>query len=162
MASKKDLKEVVRNYILENYSRLSEEDVDDDGIEDEVDPVVDEPENDDLESEQAFKNIIDLLDSTGQRVGAILRRADSTNEKVDILNRMVDFTLNGFTTREDLPNSMLRDFFIRKFGGGDVGDETMDEQSMTGGGAASQASFTAGTGEQYATPYAFRRKKKKK
>lgn len=36
----------------------------------------------------------------------------------------------------------------------------IDEMSTTGGGAGS-ASFSAGTGMQYATPYAFKKKKKK-
>ena len=39
-------------------------------------------------------------------------------------------------------------------------DENLDEISTTGGGAG-VASFTPGTGGQYATPYAFRRKGKK-
>tara|TARA_B100001094_G_C18121547_1_gene767154 strand:- start:209 stop:823 length:615 start_codon:yes stop_codon:yes gene_type:complete len=37
----------------------------------------------------------------------------------------------------------------------------LDEMSSTGGGAGS-ATFSAGTGMQYATPYAFKKKKKKK
>jgi hypothetical protein len=39
-------------------------------------------------------------------------------------------------------------------------EEEIDEMSTTGGGAGS-ASFNAGTGMQYATPYAFKKKKKK-
>ena len=148
MANKKDLKEVVRNYILENYSRLSEEDVDGDGIEDKVDPEIDEP-GDDEDSlgdvDQAYDAVIDLLNSTGQRINSILRRTDSRDEKVQILNRMVDFILNGFNTREDLPNSMLRDFFIKKFGGQ---SSQVDEMSTTAGAPAP------------ATKYAFKRKKK--
>ena len=148
MANKKDLKEVVRNYILENYSRLSEEDKDQDGIEDEVDAVVDEPVDDDPSVEdvdQAYDAVIDLLNSTGQRINSVLRRTDSRDEKVQILNRMVDFILNGFNTREDLPNSMLRDFFIKKFGGQ---SSQVDEMSTTAGAPAP------------ATKYAFKRKKK--
>jgi len=41
-----------------------------------------------------------------------------------------------------------------------ISEEEIDEMSTTGGGAGS-ASFSAGTGMQYATPYAFRKKKKK-
>ena len=39
-------------------------------------------------------------------------------------------------------------------------EEDIDEMSTTGGGAGS-ATFSAGTGMQYATPYAFKKKKKK-
>jgi hypothetical protein len=39
-------------------------------------------------------------------------------------------------------------------------DEELEEISTTGGGAGS-ATFSAGTGMQYATPYAFKKKKKK-
>jgi len=39
-------------------------------------------------------------------------------------------------------------------------EEEIEEMSTTGGGAGS-ASFSAGTGMQYATPYAFKKKKKK-
>jgi len=39
-------------------------------------------------------------------------------------------------------------------------EEIVDEMSTTGGGAGA-ASFTGGTGIQYATPYAFKKKKKK-
>ena len=42
-----------------------------------------------------------------------------------------------------------------------INEEEIDEMSTTGGGAGS-ASFTGGTGMQYATPYAFKSKKKKK
>ena len=42
-----------------------------------------------------------------------------------------------------------------------VNEEDVNEMSTTGGGAGS-ASFTGGTGMQYATPYAFKSKKKKK
>jgi len=148
MANKKDLKEVVRNYILENYSRLSEEDKDQDGIEDKVDAVVDEPVDDDPSVEdvdQAYDSVVDLLNSTGQRINSVLRRTDSRDEKLQILNRMVDFILNGFNTREDLPNSMLRDFFMKKFGGQ---LSQVDEMSTTAGAPAP------------ATKYAFKRKKK--
>lgn len=41
-----------------------------------------------------------------------------------------------------------------------ISEEEIDEMSTTGGGAGS-ASFSAGTGMQYATPYAFKKKKKK-
>jgi len=41
-----------------------------------------------------------------------------------------------------------------------ISEEEIDEMSTTGGGAGS-ASFNAGTGMQYATPYAFKKKKKK-
>ena len=148
MANKKELKELVSNYILENYSKISEEDKDGDGIDDEVDAVVDvsdEEEGDLGDADQALSSIIDLLNTTDQRVSTILRRTDSTQEKVEILNRMVDFVLNGFNTRQDLPNSMLRDFFIKKFGGS---EETVDEMSTTAGAPAP------------ATKYAFKRKKK--
>lgn len=44
---------------------------------------------------------------------------------------------------------------------GQLTEEELDEMSTTGGGAGS-ASFTGGTGMQYATPYAFKKKKKEK
>ena len=148
MANKKDLKELVSNYILENYSKISEEDKDEDGIDDEVDAVVDvsdEEEGESGDSDTALSNIVDLLNTTDQRVSTILRRTDSTQEKVEILNKMVDFVLGGFNTRQDLPNSMLRDFFIKKFGGS---EEAVAEMSTTAGAPAP------------ATKYAFKRKKK--
>ena len=40
-------------------------------------------------------------------------------------------------------------------------EDGIEEVSMTGGGAASQATFTPGIGGQYATPYAFRLKGQK-
>ena len=40
-------------------------------------------------------------------------------------------------------------------------EDGIEEASMTGGGAASQATFTPGIGGQYATPYAFRLKGQK-
>ena len=40
--------------------------------------------------------------------------------------------------------------------------KVLDEMSMTGGGTASTAGFTASTGEQYATPKAFNPNKKAK
>ena len=43
---------------------------------------------------------------------------------------------------------------------GQLTEEELDEMSTTGGGAGS-ASFTGGTGMQYETPYAFKKKKKK-
>ena len=42
-----------------------------------------------------------------------------------------------------------------------VNEEDIDEMSTTGGGAGA-ASFTGGTGMQYATPYAFKKTKKQK
>jgi hypothetical protein len=150
MASKKELKEIVKNYIFENYSRLSEEDKDGDGIEDEVDPVIDGPTDDkeevnDSEVQAALQDIVSLLDASGERVNSILRQADSTESKISILNKMVDFILDGFSTREDLPNSVLRNFFIKKFGSVDA---DVYEESTTAGAPAP------------ATKYAFRRKKK--
>jgi hypothetical protein len=44
---------------------------------------------------------------------------------------------------------------------GQLTEEEIDEMSTTGGGAGS-ATFTGGTGMQYATPYAFKKKKKEK
>jgi len=44
---------------------------------------------------------------------------------------------------------------------GQLTEEELDEMSTTGGGAGS-ATFTPGTGMQYATPFAFKLKKKKK
>jgi len=44
---------------------------------------------------------------------------------------------------------------------GQLTEEELDEMSTTGGGAGS-ATFTAGTGMQYATPYAFNKNKKAK
>ena len=144
MANKKQIKELVQNYILENYSKISEEDIDNDGIEDTVDTDVTPDEEEDLsDADQALGSIIDLLNTTDQRVSAILRQTDSTAEKVAILDKMVDFILGGFNTRQDLPNSTLRDFFIKKFGG----SEDIEEMSTTAGAPAP------------ATKYAFKRKK---
>ena len=144
MASKKQIKELVQNYILENYSKISEEDIDNDGIEDTVDTDVTPDEEEDVsDADQALGAIIDLLNTTDERVSAILRQTDSTAEKVAILDKMVDFILGGFNTRQDLPNSTLRDFFIKKFGG----SEDIEEMSTTAGAPAP------------ATKYAFKRKK---
>ena len=152
MANKKDLKEVVRNYILENYSRLSEEDVDNDGIEDEVDAVIDKPADDEgplsgVNSVQAIKR---LLDKTDTRLSTELKDITVANTKLKILDDIVDYVLGGFNTTADLPDATLRNFFIRKFGGRpelEIDDE-MQEVSTTAGAPAP------------ATKYAFKRKKK--
>ena len=162
MANKKDLKEVVRNYILENYSRLSEEDKDQDGIEDEVDAVVDEPEvdpvvdkpgddkEDPLSGVNSVQAIKRLLDRTDTRLSTELRDITVASTKLKILDDIVDYVLGGFNTTADLPDATLRNHFIKKFGGRpelEVDDE-MQEVSTTAGAPAP------------ATKYAFKRKKK--
>ena len=72
MATKKDLKEIVSNYILENYKKeidLKEEDVDGDGIEDTAPEVVD-----DLAGVNSVQAIKTLLDKTDTRISTELRR----------------------------------------------------------------------------------------
>ena len=54
----------------------------------------------------------------------------------------------------------LKDLVPKKVGTSTVQEEDIEEMSTTGGGAGS-ATFSAGTGMQYATPYAFKMKKKK-
>ena len=54
----------------------------------------------------------------------------------------------------------LKDLVPKKVGTSTVQEEDIEEMSTTGGGAGS-ATFSAGTGMQYATPYAFKKKKKK-
>ena len=153
MANKKDLKEIVRNYILENYSRLSEEDKDQDGIEDEVDAVINEPaddEKDPLSGVSSVQAIKRLLDKTDTRLSTELRDITVANTKLKILDDIVDYVLGGFNTTADLPDATLRNHFIQKFGGRpelEIDDE-MQEVSTTAGAPAP------------ATKYAFKRKKK--
>ena len=149
MANKKDLKELVSNYILENYSKLSEEDKDGDGIEDEVDAVVDDSDKkeDPLERKNSVQAIKNLLDKTDTRLSTELRDINKTSTKLSILSNIVDYVLGGFNTTADLPDATLRNFFIEKFGGNEM-ENGMDEMSTTAGAPAP------------ATKYAFKRKKK--
>ena len=148
MASKDKLKEIIRSYVLENKAKFMEADEDGDGIDDEIDVQIDKPidSEDDTSGEQAFEALLTILDQTGTRISTILKRVDSTKEKMDILNAMVDTVLNGFNTRQDLPNSTLKNYFIQKFGGSDE----MAETSTTAGAPAP------------ATKYAYKLKKKLK
>ena len=148
MASKDQLKEIIRNYVLENKAKFLEADEDGDGIDDEIDVQIDEPidSEEGHEGEKAFANLLAILDSQKQRISTVLRRVDSTQEKVDILDIMVDTVLNGFNTRQDLPDSTLKNYFLQKFGG----ESNVAETSTTAGAPAP------------ATKYAYKLKKKLK
>ena len=149
MASKKEVKDQIRNYILENYSKLSEEDVDQDGIDDEVDSDIEEPSKDEdpLSSVDSVQAIKRLLDSTSTRLSTELRDITQPKTKLSIIDNIVDYVLGGFNTTADLPDATLRNHFIQKFGG-DSGSGEIEEMSTTAGAPAP------------ATKYAFRRKKK--
>ena len=151
MASKKDLKETVRNYILENYSKISEEDKDGDGIEDEVGVVVDEPseEKDSLAGVSSVQAIKRLLDKTDTRLSTELKDITASSTKLSILDSIIDYVLGGFNTTADLPDATLRNYFIQKFGGRPEVEieDNIEEMSTTAGAPAP------------ATKYAFKRKK---
>ena len=145
MATKKDLKEIVSNYILENYKKeidLKEEDVDGDGIDDTTPEVVDALAG--VNSVQAIKT---LLDKTDTRISTELRDINKTSTKLSILDSVVDYILGGFNTTADLPDATLRNHFIQKFGGSNNGVD-LDEMSTTAGAPAP------------ATKYAYKKKVK--
>lgn len=149
---KNKIKEQIKNYILENYSKLSEEDVDQDGIEDEVDVDIEEPseKEDPLSSVDSVQTIKKLLDSTSTRLSTELRDITQTGTKLSILDDIVKYVLGGFNTTADLPDATLRNHFIKMFGGRpDLEiDSEIEEMSTTAGAPAP------------ATKYAFKRKKK--
>lgn len=143
MATKKDLKKIVSNYILENYKKeidLKEEDVDGDGIEDTAPEVVD-----DLAGVNSVQAIKTLLDKTDTRISTELRDITKTSTKLSIIDSVVDYILGGFNTTADLPDATLRNHFIQKFGGSN-NDVDLDEMSTTAGAPAP------------ATKYAYKKK----
>ena len=146
---KNKIKEQIKNYILENYSKISEEDVDQDGIEDEVDVDIEEPaeEKDPLDDVNSVQTIKKLLDSTSTRLSTELRDITQTGTKLSILDDIVKYVLGGFNTTADLPDATLRNHFIKMFGGDGANGE-IEEMSTTAGAPAP------------ATKYAFKRKKK--
>ena len=146
---KNKIKEQIKNYILENYSKLSEEDVDQDGIEDEVDVDIEEPseKEDPLDDVSSVQTIKKLLDSTSTRLSTELRDITQTGTKLSILDDIVKYVLGGFNTTADLPDATLRNHFIKMFGGDGANGE-IEEMSTTAGAPAP------------ATKYAFKRKKK--
>ena len=146
---KNKIKEQIKNYILENYSKISEEDVDQDGVEDGVDVDIEEPseEEDPLDDVSSVQTIKKLLDSTSTRLSTELRDITQTGTKLSILDDIVKYVLGGFNTTADLPDATLRNHFIKMFGGDDANGE-IEEMSTTAGAPAP------------ATKYAFKRKKK--
>lgn len=144
MATKKDLKKIVSNYILENYKKevdLKEEDIDGDGIED-----ISPEEVDDLAGVRSVQAIKNLLDKTDTRISTELRDITRASTKLSILDSVVDYILGGFNTTADLPNATLRNHFIQKFGGSSDNGTDLDEMSTTAGSPAP------------ATKYAYKKK----
>jgi len=80
---------------------------------------------------------------------------DEARNDVEIrkIQRDLKDVFNGYRTH-------LRKFYPEQYNKSKKVNEDLEEISTTGGGAGS-ASFTGGTGMQYATPYAFRLKGKK-
>lgn len=143
-----NLRELIKAAVLERKSKIYEEDLDDDGIEDTVDPVVDvdvEDENG-KDSNSVLKQIVRMLDSDEERLASILRGVESTDDKLAIIDEMIQFLLNNFNTRSDLPNAVLRNHFLKMTSQGEKGD--IEEMSTTAGAPAP------------ATKYAFKLKKK--
>ena len=91
----------------------------------------------------------------------ILDHVEATpiDEYTPLKKEMFDFE----SEFEDDPYGEEEDDYYDEYEDDEYEDEEdyMQEASMTGGGAASQATFTPGIGGQYATPYAFRLKGQK-
>jgi len=151
MANKKDLKEIVSNYILENYSKkkVEEQDMASDDQLGDIDPQV-------LETRKALFNVSD------ERLVQSLRDIVTTEQVGQLVVQMLDF-LNRFTPAPNLDRDLAIKFIQgaernRDFDASkrevepevdvDAEEETVDEMSTTAGAPAP------------ATKYAFRRKKK--
>ena len=144
-----DLKEIIRNYVLENKDRFAEADEDGDGVDDITNEPVIEPEADDnmeIDASDTVSQINRILDASEERVQSVLANVSGADRKLQIIDAMVDYLLRGFPTSSDLPPTVLRDFFIKKFSTGEM--NTIDEMSTTAGAPAP------------ATKYAFKVKKK--
>lgn len=135
----KELKNLVKNYILENYKNIKE--------------------NDDDQEKASIVGIKKLLDSTQERLTTMLRNITQPQNKLAVLDDVVNYVLNGFNTREDLPDATLRNHFIDIFGGGsdvennnDIEEPSVDEEPID------EMSTSAGAGA-YLSKYAYKRKK---
>lgn len=137
MASKSQIKEAIKGYITKNYVL----------------------ENRDQEMESAsITGIKKLLDSTQQRLSTLLRDITQPETKLQIVDDVVDYILNGFNTMADLPDATLRNHFIDKFGGGEEMDNGMEAPEPEPEETVDEMS-TSGAAGAYNTKYAFRRKK---
>ena len=149
MANKKDLKEIVSNYILENYSKKKIEEQDEASYEQlgDIDPQV-------LEARKALFGVSD------ERLVQSLRDIVTTEQVGQLMVQMLDF-INKFTPAPNLDRDLAikfiqgaerdRDFDASKREvepEADAEEETVDEMSTTAGAPAP------------ATKYAFKRKKK--
>ncbi len=105
----------------------------------------------------SFSRLIKQLKATRDAANELIRGESVRDDEVlrDIYNELRK-EFNKFRThlRKEYPAfySQLK---------GQLTEEELEEMSTTGGGAGS-ASFTPGTGMQYATPYAFKKVKKQK
>lgn len=105
----------------------------------------------------SFSELIKQLKATRDAANELIRGESVRDDEVlrDIYNELRK-EFNKFRThlRKEYPAfySQLK---------GQLTEEELEEMSTTGGGAGS-ASFTPGTGMQYATPYAFKKVKKQK
>jgi hypothetical protein len=137
-----NLKHIVKQYILENYK-------------------IKEQEEESTEEKASIKGVENLLDSTQQRLTTLLRDITQPENKLKVIDDVLDYVMRGFNTMADLPDATLRNHFIKKFGGesnnmGDMptvdvvdnAEDTVDEMSTTAGAPAP------------ATKFAFKRKKK--
>ena len=153
MANKKDLKEIVSNYILENYSKkkVEEQDMASDDQLGDIDPQV-------LEARKALFGVSD------ERLVQSLRDIVTTEQVGQLMVQMLDF-INRFTPAPNLDRDLAIKFIQgterdRDFDASkrevepevdieiDAEEETVDEMSTTAGAPAP------------ATKYAFKRKKK--
>lgn len=139
MANRKQLKEVITKYISENYSRLNEQDED---------------------PKASIQGIINLLDSTDTRLSTLIRDINSPENKLMIIDKVLDYVLDGFNTTADIPPATLRNHFIQKFGGDEKdGMDDIADAPETDAEEIEEMSTTAGAPAP-ATKYAFKRKKK--
>lgn len=130
-----ELKEVIRNYILENKEKMYEAPEDDQDDEEVVD---DAPEKD------ASGDFIQGILASDPSIAADLGKITNPRQKIDILDGFIDFVLNAMG-RNNIPSSDLRNYALRKFANT---DQEVNEESTTAGVPAP------------ATKYAYKLKKK--
>ena len=97
-----------------------------------------------------FEKAYDDLEDAKKSIEAVASKDELINDKQ--IKRIKDLVRDAFNKYRTHLRNNYRDEYMKIKGRGGV-----DEMSTTGG----TASFTPGKGMQYATPYAFKKKRKK-
>jgi len=139
MANKNQIKDVVKKYIVENYNVREQEEA--------------------PEEKSSIVGVTKLLDSTQQRLTTLLRDITKPENKLRIIDDVLDYVMRGFNTMADLPDATLRNHFIAKFGGEKMNNDVPMMDTEPEEDTVDEMSTTAGVPAP-ATKYAFKRKKK--